>query len=231
MKFHHLQESDLGIPFRPFSLIASEVNLKKDVRRFGGVLTRKLINSSTWKLIKQECIPVGCVPTAAVATIRCQYVGIGQTHFPRCRPLPLDADPPPWIQTNLEVGPWQMLLKTLPSLAAGKYPKSLIRWTLYQRTLSREMYWNLWWALYWQHELHTVKQNSQHVQLMKKKILSGAARLFYKPNKLQKENCPRQLLSWVLQSGNFNSFLILRQLPELPENMKWINIDTLMRWF
>ena len=27
--------------------------------------------------LKQECIPVGCIPTAAVAATRCQYQGDG----------------------------------------------------------------------------------------------------------------------------------------------------------
>ena len=37
-------------------------------------------------IIKQECIPVGCVPTATVAATRCHYWEVGQ--------IPLDADPP-----------------------------------------------------------------------------------------------------------------------------------------
>ena len=28
------------------------------------------------KYVKQECIPVGCLPTAAVAATRCQYQGV-----------------------------------------------------------------------------------------------------------------------------------------------------------
>ena len=36
---------------------------------------------------RQECIPVGYIPTAAVAATRCQYRGVGQ--------IPLDAAPVP----------------------------------------------------------------------------------------------------------------------------------------
>ena len=41
---------------------------------------------------KQECISVGCVPTAAVVATRCYYQRGGQN------PSPLDADPTPWRQ-------------------------------------------------------------------------------------------------------------------------------------
>ena len=37
--------------------------------------------------IKQECIPVGCVPPASVAATRCQYWGVGI-------PIPWDHSPP-----------------------------------------------------------------------------------------------------------------------------------------
>ena len=40
---------------------------------------------------QQECIPVGCVPIAAVAATRWQYWGSGRPPIGR----PLDADPPP----------------------------------------------------------------------------------------------------------------------------------------
>ena len=40
---------------------------------------------------RQECIPVGCVPTSAVAATRCQYGGLELG-----RP-PLEADPPPTV--------------------------------------------------------------------------------------------------------------------------------------
>ena len=41
---------------------------------------------------QQECIPVGCVPTAAVTTTRCHYRGV-------C-PIPLDAEPL-WNLSNI----------------------------------------------------------------------------------------------------------------------------------
>ena len=40
-------------------------------------------------LIQQVCIPVGCIPTVAVADTRFQYWGAGQSD-----PLETDADPP-----------------------------------------------------------------------------------------------------------------------------------------
>ena len=56
-----------------------------------------------------KCIPVGCVPTNAVATTRCQFRG---------RVSPLDRDPPQgtWYHTGSDIihPPW-----TLPSLAVG----------------------------------------------------------------------------------------------------------------
>ena len=45
-------------------------------------------------LSKQECIPVGCVPTAVVAATRCQYQG-GWANPPP------EADPPIWRQIPL----------------------------------------------------------------------------------------------------------------------------------
>ena len=81
--------------------------------------------------VEQECIPVGCVPTAAVAA-----GGRGRP-FPGCRPrwegvypTPLDADSPlgrpprcrfPRGRTPPTCGQndWQTLLKTLLSLAVG----------------------------------------------------------------------------------------------------------------
>ena len=52
-------------------------------------------------MYKQECIPVGCVPAAAVAASRCQNQGgegLG-------RPL-LEVDP--HLQTPLETDPYQL---------------------------------------------------------------------------------------------------------------------------
>ena len=54
---------------------------------------------------KQECIPVGCILTTAVAATRCQYQGVGQTpppnkrHIPGGRPL-FRGRPSPCGQTN-----------------------------------------------------------------------------------------------------------------------------------
>ena len=64
--------------------------------------------------LRQECFPVECVPTAAVAATRCHYRGLGRP--PGGRP-PLQRQTPPCGQT---------LLKTLPSLAVGKYVTLLI---------------------------------------------------------------------------------------------------------
>ena len=65
---------------------------------------------------KQECIPVGCVPTTAVAATRCQQWGGGGW-----------ADPPEGVSPSETDSPVnrQMLLKTLTFHAVGinkKYP-------------------------------------------------------------------------------------------------------------
>ena len=74
----------------------------------------------------QECIPVGCVPTAAVAASRCQYHG-------GCADPSLEADPllswttPFGGRPLSEADPTvdrQTLLKTLPSLAVGNKKKN-----------------------------------------------------------------------------------------------------------
>ena len=61
---------------------------------------------------KQECIPVGWVPTAAVVATRCQYRGV----FPRGRPP----------EGGIPLGGKQTHLKTLPSLAVGNN----LRWQI-----------------------------------------------------------------------------------------------------
>ena len=65
------------------------------------ILIRLYTAKKTPKKQKQECIPVGCVLTAAVAAIRCHYWGVCPTPL-----LPPEADPPlnaetnpPWMQT------------------------------------------------------------------------------------------------------------------------------------
>ena len=83
-------------------------------------------------IARQECIPVGCVPTAAVAAIRCQFVGIGQ--------IPMEADPPE-RQIPLKGRPLfggrapssvnrQTFLKTLPSFAVANKREMKEKYTL-----------------------------------------------------------------------------------------------------
>ena len=61
----------------------------------------------------QECIPIGCVPTAAVASTRCQYWGGGLGRPPQPRQTPLWSQISPCGQTDASEN------NTFPSI--GKY--------------------------------------------------------------------------------------------------------------
>ena len=63
---------------------------------------------------EQECIPVGCVLTTAVAATRCRYSG-GWADPPEGRPPTRDR--PPALRQTLPPVDRQTLLKILPSLA------------------------------------------------------------------------------------------------------------------
>ena len=77
---------------------------------------------------REECIPVGCVQTAAVPTIRCQFWGSSVGRPPE-RQIPLKGRqlfggrPPSSVNR-------QALLKTLPSLAVGNKREMKEKYTL-----------------------------------------------------------------------------------------------------
>ena len=78
------------------------------------------------KNLEQECIPVGCIPTAAVAI---SYGGGGVSATPKQKPpqvsTPSPRQTPPWAETPYTTSPpplyhtlwteWHKPVKTLPS--------------------------------------------------------------------------------------------------------------------
>ena len=104
-------------------------------------ITKLSLLLKNWNQVnrKQECISVGCIPTAAVAATRCQYRRVSVD--------PLEVEPsggrPHWEQTPFEAEPLggrppnrQMLLKTLPSLASVKIviPSNSFLWNTIIKT-------------------------------------------------------------------------------------------------
>ena len=79
------------------------------------------LNEETFSL--PECIPVGCVPTATVSATRCQYQGCG---LPSGGVWPLKGDLPQGRGLLIPTVNRQTPLKTLPSLAVGKYVRGYI---------------------------------------------------------------------------------------------------------
>ena len=115
-------------------------------RSWAGSLQVSSVDDMEENSKEQECIPVGCIPTAAVPATRCQYCGLVQTSFkadpPRgrtpqrhtlCgqntfqRQTPFKGrfpfrDSSPFGGRSLPVDK-HMLLKTLPSLAVHRNVK------------------------------------------------------------------------------------------------------------